>query len=228
MFCRKTAATVNTDGFVAVPNGERVVILEVDRGCVSKHEDISFRHIVALCPTLPNAKLRWCIVVTAVRAVVLKGRTVDELIFLTVHLNIYIERERVEIVKNFLWGGLADVLQIIVCYLATIVIPQSHLTRWKVSLPRAFGVRAWHREGFQHHIFVVAEKHFYVWHCHNHMDDANAVRVTVDDVTEDIKGVIRLKVYLLQSYLHMKPAEHHLLRMFRVGTGHIPYLLCPA
>ena len=123
MFRRETAAAVNTDGFVAVPNSERVVIVEVDGGRVSKDEDITFRHIVALCPTLPNAKLRGSIVVTAVGSVVLKRRTVDELVFLTIHLDVNVERKSVQIVHYLLADGLTDVFPIFVGYLATIVIP---------------------------------------------------------------------------------------------------------
>ena len=114
MFCRETAAAVNTDGFIAVPNGERVVIVEVDCGGVSEYKGIAFRHIVAFCPSLPNAKLRGRIVITAVRAVVLKGRTVDELVFDTIYLNVYVERERVQIIEYFLTDGFADMLQVFV------------------------------------------------------------------------------------------------------------------
>mgnify|MGYP007037129745 CR=1 FL=1 len=99
MFCRKTAAAIDTDGFIAVPNGERVVIVKVDCGRVSEHKDITLRHVVAFRPTLPNGKLGRSIVKTTVCAVVLKGRAVDEFVFLTVYFDVNIERERVEICR---------------------------------------------------------------------------------------------------------------------------------
>lgn len=96
MFCRKTAAAIDTDGFIAVPNGERIVIVEVDCGRVSEYKDITFRNRVAFVPTFPNCKLCRRIVKTTVRAIVLKGRAVDEFVFLTVYFDVYIERERIE------------------------------------------------------------------------------------------------------------------------------------
>ena len=110
MLCWKTASAINTYGFIAMPNGKWVVIVKVDCGRVSEHKDITLRHVIAFRPTLPNGKLRGRIVKTAVRAVVLKGRAVDEFVFLTVYFDVNIERERVEIVEYLLTDGFTDML----------------------------------------------------------------------------------------------------------------------
>ena len=82
---------------------------------------------------------------------------------------------------------LAHMLQIVVCHFPAIPVPAFKFFAWSrrqftvpINNPKALF------QCFQHHVLMIAKKHFYIGHFHNSAQDADTVGITVYHIPKNI------------------------------------------
>lgn len=100
------------------------------------------------------------LVIVPVHVVVVRcdGAAMHEDIWLTVNLNVDIQRQAVKIIEYLLTDRLSNVFYILVRDIPAVSVPKSQ-SMWILWIVFSKPV-----QGIQHHVFVIAQKHLYVGH----------------------------------------------------------------
>jgi len=112
--------------------------------------------------------------------------------------NINIEWQRLQIVKDLGPNHKAGMLPEVMCGIPSVSIPQSQKFIG-FSIPYILWAIIRLANGSKHHIFVVAQKHFGIGHCHDFPKDLDAVRMPVDHIAKDVESVLTLEVDLAKD-----------------------------
>ena len=120
------------------------------------------------------------LVIVPVHVVVVRcdGAAMHEDIWLTVNLNVDIQRQAVKIIEYLLTDRLSNVFYILVRDIPAVSVPKSQ-SMWILWIVFSKPV-----QGIQHHVFVIAQKHLYVGHAHQQTEYPDTVRVPINDIRE--------------------------------------------
>ena len=165
---------------------------------MSKDQGIITMKLIEPPPPLPYCKMRGIFIELLKLHILFKGRSVDQLILLSANLHIQIQIQGMEILDDFLSGLLADSLPVIVRDLASVAVPQAGCLSLLQPLDCFISVKG-SAQRPKHHILMVSQEHFHIWHLHQFTQNPYTVWVSVDHITQHIQGILRLQLDLLHD-----------------------------
>ena len=143
--------------------------------------------------TIPNSVFFLVIVPVHIPMIRRNSASMHQDIGLAVDLYVDIQRQAVELIEDLFADRLPNVLDILVSDVPAVSIPQSKGVGilWIIFVKPVQGV--------QHHIFVIAQEHLNIGQIHQQAQYPDSVRVAINDISEDIERVLRLKIDLLHN-----------------------------
>lgn len=143
--------------------------------------------------TVPNRIFLLGVILKCVSVIMRYGAAMNQNVRFAIDLDIDVQRQAVKIVENLLTDGFADMLDVLVGDITAVPVPQSK----NVRVFRVVPVQ--HIEGIEHHILMVAKEHMHIGQAHQQPQNADAVRVSIYDIPEDIECVLWPQIDLLHD-----------------------------